>query len=114
MRSHSNKPSIFLTKTQVVAVDDAGDTLHVRHNALDSAYVFDTTVDYGTGADPVRVIAEGRDASATLDSAANDGILGVKPPMPFRQGWRFFCTQQHGDNTLWEIEPARPVAAYVK
>ncbi|SMF97352.1 protein of unknown function [Methylomagnum ishizawai] len=137
----------FLTKTQVVAVEDAGDALHVQRNALDSAYVFDTMVDYGTGADPVRVIAEGRDASATLDSAANDGksqgiaafaafqnegdneitgihvsdgdpdvdgILGVKPPMPFRQGWRFFWTQQHGDNTLWEVEPARPVAAYVK
>ena len=31
------------------------------------------------------------------------GILGAKDPEPFRDGWRLFWTQQHGDNVAWEI-----------
>ncbi len=31
------------------------------------------------------------------------GVLGAKGPHPFRDGWRVFWTQQHGDNTTWEI-----------
>ncbi len=119
-----------MSKTKIAAVEDAGDTLHTQRNALDSAYLLDTGVDYsapGVPA-PVRFIAEGRDPSATLDSAGgplvagNDGdneitgihasdgdpsrsgILGAKTPRVFRDGeWRLFWTQQHGDNTTWEI-----------
>ena len=84
---------------------------------------------------PLRLIAQGRDASATIDSALlalvattangfqNDGdneitgihisdgdptkqgILGAKRPRPFRAGWRVFYTQQHGDNITYEIHP---------
>ena len=77
-------------------------------------------------------MAEGRDPSATLDSQfvalpkppsvfqnegdneitgwilsdgdpGQSGILGNKIPKPFRDGWRLFFTQQHGDNMTWEI-----------
>jgi hypothetical protein len=122
----------FLDANHVAFVEDAGDTLHVQRNALDSAYLFDTRVDYSRGAQPVRFIGEGRDPSATLDSGflgmtgfqnegdnevtgihssngdpSPRGILGAQRPSPFDGGWRLFWTQQHGDNTLWEVLPAR-------
>ena len=52
----------FLARDKVAFVEDAGDTLHTQRNALDSGYVFDTHTDYSTGAQPVRFLAEGRDA----------------------------------------------------
>jgi hypothetical protein len=116
-------------------VEDRGDALHAQHNALDSAFLFDVTADHGNPATPAptRLIAQGRDASATIDSAflgisgsgfQNDGdneltgvhvsdgnarvggILGAKVPTPFTNGWRVFYTQQHGDNVVYEILPA--------
>jgi hypothetical protein len=124
----------FISKNKIVFVEDAGDTLHTQRNALDSAYVFDVTVDYSTGAQPPRILAEGRDASATIDSGfgslanvvgfqnegdneitgfhvsngdpGKDGILGAQTPKLFKDGWRAFYTQQHGDNFTWEILPA--------
>ena len=73
----------------------------------------------------VRWLAEGRDASATFDSLGGpsyndgdneitgihvsdgdpttDGILGAKRPDPRSSEWRTFWTQQHGDNTTWEV-----------
>jgi hypothetical protein len=119
----------FWDQNRIVFVEDAGDTLHGQRNALDSAYLVDLQQDYGNPANqPVRVLAEGRDASATLDSQfsglagfQNDGdneitgwhesdgdpsvngLLGAKIPTPFRAGWRLFFTQQHGDNNTWEI-----------
>jgi hypothetical protein len=118
----------FLTNRQVAVVEDAGDTLHTQRVALDSAYLLDVTADYGNPANqPLRFIAEGRDASATLDATTaglnfngdNEitgihvsdgdpsvrGLLGVKAPKPFEDGWRVFWTQQHGDNNTWEIVP---------
>ena len=35
----------FLTKDKILFVEDAGDTLHTRRNALDSGFVLDVTVD---------------------------------------------------------------------
>jgi len=32
-----------------------------------------------------------------------NGLLGAKIPTPFRNGWRLFYNQQHGDNNAWEI-----------
>jgi len=125
----------FLTKDLVLSGEDAGDTLHAQRNGLDSLWMFDANADYGSAAPPapVRVLAEGRDASATTDSAigaaypgprpgfTNDGdneitgihvsdgdptvsgLFGVRSPRPFRDGWRVFWSQQHGDNVLWEI-----------
>ena len=118
----------FVSKNQIVFVEDAGDTLHTQRNALDSAYVFDVTVDYSQGAQPPRFLAEGRDASATRDSGFGGlagfqnegdneitgfhvsngdpsprGLLGASTPRPFRDGWRMFYNQQHGDNFAWEV-----------
>ena len=120
----------FLSKNLVTFVEDAGDTLHAQRNALDSGYILDVTKDYSNPANqPVRWLAEGRDASATLDSA-NDGfgvnegdneitgvhvsngdpsiggILGAQVPKLFHDFWRWFYTQQHGDNPTYEVIPA--------
>jgi hypothetical protein len=127
----------FLARNKVAFVEDAGDTLHTQRNALDSGYVLDTQTDYSApGAQPVRFLAEGRDPSATIDSAltssGNDGdneitgihasdgdpstggILGAKVPRLFSPAdgnaanrWRLFYTAQHGDNVTWEIVPAQ-------
>jgi hypothetical protein len=119
----------FIDRDHLGVVEDAGDTLHLQRNAFDSAYLFDVQVDYSHGAEPIRFIAEGRDAAATTDNMLsalgngfnNDGdneitgihmsdgdpgiggILGAKNPKPFRDGWRLFWNQQHGDNVAWEI-----------
>ena len=125
----------FVGRTQLVAVEDAGDLLHTQRNALDSGYLFDTTVNYAAGDQPTRVLAQGRDASATIDSACgaacgNDGdneitgihtsdgdpgkngILGAATPRPFQNGWRIFYTRQHGDNVTFEVIP-NPTTANV-
>jgi hypothetical protein len=123
----------FVSRNKVVFVEDAGDTLHSQRNALDSAYLLDMRANYAySSSQPLRMLAQGRDASATLDSQfsgmsgfqndgdneitgihASDGdpsafgLLGVKIPTLFRNDWRLFYTQQHGDNVTWEILPAR-------
>ena len=72
-QAHSGLDNVaFLSRDQVSFVEDAGDTLHSQRNALDSGYVFNVNTDYSNpSAQPVRWLAEGRDASATLDSANN-------------------------------------------
>jgi hypothetical protein len=132
-QSHSGFDNVtFLSKNQVVFVEDAGDTLHTQRNALDSAFAFDVTVDYSNPLNqPVRLIAQGRDPSATLDSGfsgmpgfqnegdneitgihmsngdpGTGGILGAAVPKPFKDGWRLFYTGQHGDNVTWEVLPS--------
>jgi hypothetical protein len=75
----------FLTANDVVFVEDAGDGLHGQRNALDSAWLFDARVNYAS-AEPVRILALGRDASATLDSG-----LGGVPNTGF---------QNEGDNEI--------------
>lgn len=119
----------FLSRDLVTFAEDAGDTLHTQRKALDSGFVWDVSTDYSKGAQPVRWLGEGRDPSATLDSAfggygrnegdsevtgvhvsngdpGQDGILGAKSPHLFQDGWRWFWTQQHGDNFTWEVLPA--------
>jgi Alkaline phosphatase PhoX len=105
----------FFSDNQLGVVEDRGDSLHGQQpNGLDSAWRFDLTADYSKQNAPVRFIAEGRDASATIDSAllglslpssmfSNDGdneitgihvsdgdpkkggILGAKKPKPFNK-----------------------------
>jgi len=121
----------FFTENKIIFVEDAGDTLHGQRNALDSAFLFDVRADYGSSntPQPIRVIAEGRDPSATLDASlvgqagfnnegdneitgihisngdpTIDGLLGAKVPTPFTNGWRFFWTAQHGDNVTFEVK----------
>jgi hypothetical protein len=125
--------STFLSKNVITFVEDAGETLHQQRNggagALDSGWAFDTTVDYSNQSNlPLRWLAEGRDASATLDGSAtptgfgkNDGdneitgvfvsdgdpgvggILGAHVPNLSDPHWRWFYTQQHGDNPTYEV-----------
>jgi hypothetical protein len=121
----------FLSRNQITFVEDAGDTLHSQRNALDSGWVLNVTLDYSDSATkPVRWLAQGRDASATIDSAnsgfgKNDGdneitgvhvsdgnpsargILGAKVPSLSDPHWRWFYTQQHGDNSTYEVVLAR-------
>ena len=125
----------FWDADHVVFVEDRGDTLHTQGNALDSGWLFDVRKDYSNKANqPVRILAEGRDALATIDSGfqgmtgfRNDGdneitgihisngdpgpagLLGAQIPRPFTDGWRVFYTQQHGENVTWEILPAGSV-----
>jgi hypothetical protein len=122
----------FLSKNAVTFVEDAGDTLHGQRNALDSGWVFNVNSDYSSSANqPVRWLAEGRDPSATLDAdnggfGSNEGdneitgalvsdgdpsaqgILGARVPQLGTPQWRWFYTQQHGDNTTWEVLVGRP------
>jgi hypothetical protein len=96
---------------------------------FDAGWVFDVNTNYANTEDkPIRWLAQGRDPGAALDSAnggfgKNDqdneitgvhvsdgdtsvgGILGAKNPQLFRAGWRWFWTQQHGDNFLFEVIP---------
>ncbi|MDQ1724686.1 MAG: hypothetical protein QOG52_1714 [Frankiaceae bacterium] len=114
----------FATANDLLVVEDAGDALHQQRNALDSAY----SINLRTPRTPTRILAEGRDSSATYDALTspgyNDGdnevtgmhvsngdpstagILGAQIPTPFADGWRVFWTQQHGDNVTWEITSA--------
>lgn len=119
----------FATEDQLMVVEDAGDTLHSQRNALDSGYVYDVD---DAKPKPTRFLAEGRDPSATLDSAMMDagtpgftndgdneitgihvsdgnpsvrGLFGRSVPTPFEEGWRVFWTQQHGDNVTYEVLP---------
>jgi hypothetical protein len=121
----------FLSDDQLLVVEDAGDTLHGQRNALDSGWLLDAGADYSKpSVKPMRWLAEGRDASATIDAAAagfghNDGdneitglhvsdgnpdvkgILGAQSPSIFKSGWRWFYTQQHGDNVTYEVVPSQ-------
>jgi hypothetical protein len=122
----------FLSKNSIAFVEDAGDTLHGQRNALDSGWVWNVNGDYSNPANqPVRWLVEGRDASATLDAdnggfGSNDGdneitgavvsdgdpsqqgILGAHSPELGTPQWRWFYTQQHGDNVTWEVQVDRP------
>jgi hypothetical protein len=127
-QAHSGIDNVaFLSRDKVTFGEDAGDTLHAQRNALDSAFVWDVDVDYSKAANqPVRWLAEGRDAAATLDAANGgfgkndgdneitgihvsdgdpdvDGILGAKVPDLANRSWRWFYTQQHGDNRTYEV-----------
>ena len=130
--AHSGLDNVaFLSRDQISFVEDAGDTLHAQRNALDSGYVWDVDKDYSKAASqPIRWLAEGRDASATLDAANGgfgsndgdneitglhvsdgdpsvDGVLGAKVPDLQNPHWRWFYTQQHGDNRTYEVNLRR-------
>jgi len=85
----------------------------------------------GSANQPVRWLAEGRDSAATLDAdnggfGKNDGdneitgvyvsdgntgpqgILGARIPELGTPKWRWFYTQQHGDNKTYEVLIGRP------
>jgi hypothetical protein len=126
--AHSGLDNVaFLSANTVSFVEDAGDTLHGQRNALDSAFAWNVGADYSNPANqPVRWLAEGRDASATLDAAnggfgsnegdneitglhvsdgavGTSGILGAEVPDLTSSQWRWFYTQQHGDNNTYQV-----------
>jgi len=130
--THSGFDNVaFWDRNHVVFVEDAGDGLHTQRNALDSAYMFDVRADYSIASNvPLRILGEGRDPSATIDSGFagtpgfnNEGdneitgihisngdpsffgLLGASLPHMFHNGWRMFYTAQHGDNVTWEVLP---------
>ena len=70
----------FFSRDDLAVVEDAGDTLHTQRNALDSGFVFDVGHNYADGSQPLRFLAQGRDPSATIDSAIHD----ITPPVPFK------------------------------
>jgi hypothetical protein len=122
----------FISRNQITFVEDAGAGLHGSRNVLDSGWVLNVNTNYADPSNqPIRWLAQGRDPSATLDASlvgtvgfTNDddneitgvlvsdgdpgpgGILGAKPPQPFKGHWRWFYTQQHGDNATYEVIPA--------
>ena len=127
----------FWSRDEVAVVEDAGDGLHTQRDALDSMWLIDVTANYANPQhQPLRILAQGRDSSATVDSSLlaggngfqNDGdneltglhvsdgdpgafgLLGARIPRPFDHGWRVFYTQQHGDNQTWEILTTRTPA----
>lgn len=117
----------FLSPNSISFVEDAGDTLHAQRNGLDSGFVWQAGTDYSNPKNqPLRWLAEGRDASATLDAdnggfGSNEGdneitglvvsdgdksasgLLGAKLPDLSSRKWRWFYTQQHGDNRTYEV-----------
>ena len=119
----------WLSDQRITFLEDAGETMHGQRNALDSGFVFDADKDYSKAKNrPVRWIAQGRDASATIDAANGGfgknntdneltgatvsdgdpgvkGILGQKQPRLFDGDgkWRWFYTQQHGDNVTYQV-----------
>jgi hypothetical protein len=122
----------FLSRNAIASVEDAGDTLHTQRGALDSGWVWQVGTDYSQPqSQPLRWLAEGRDASATLDAdnggfGKNDGdneitgavvsdgdpgpqgILGARVPELGTPKWRWFYTQQHGDNVTYEVLVDQP------
>ena len=115
----------FADESTLLAAEDRGDGLHRQLNALDSVWAFDVR----NGGEGLRLIALGRDTASESDAAfldastpgfQNEGdneptglhvsegdtsITGMagNPVNPNRSRW--FVTQQHGKNTVYEIVP---------
>lgn len=114
----------FANSRFLLVAEDRGDNLHKQLGRLDSVWAFNVT---DPDAAPVRLIALGRDSASTVDAhlaaiAApgfqNDGdneatgllvsdgdptlagLIGTHEPGP---GTRWFITQQHGLNRVYEI-----------
>jgi len=84
----------FVSRSELAVVEDAGDTLHTQRNAFDSGYLFDLKASYAGGAQPLRFLAQGRDPSATIDSAIRD----ILPPVPFGNDGDNEITGMHTSN----------------
>jgi hypothetical protein len=101
----------FGDSNTLLVAEDRGDTLHDQLNTLDSIWAYPLT----DLAHPLRLLAQGRDVSASgvgVEDNEPTGIhvlAGVKdksgqsgtPPSLFQA--RAFFTQQHGDNTIYEL-----------
>ena len=101
----------FGDSNTIVTAEDRGDTLHDQLNTLDSIWAYPLDALNA----PLRVVALGRDASASGDGqedneptgmfVSNGGALkpgqyGTKSNLI---GARGFFTEQHGDNKVYEL-----------
>lgn len=95
-----------------LVTEDRGDTLHDQLNALDSIWAYPLSALNA----PLRVLAQGRDVSASGAGIEDNEPTGVYvsnggkfkndqfgTPGSLTEGARGFFTQQHGDNTLYEL-----------
>ena len=113
----------FADRDTLLAAEDRGDTLHEQLNRLDSIWAYSMS----DPEHPVRFLAEGRDEAAEIDAGyldagtsgfQNDGdnevtglhvssgspfVAGMQGRLGSFAGARWFFTQQHGENNLWEI-----------
>ncbi|HEY9601495.1 MAG TPA: hypothetical protein V6C85_07795 [Allocoleopsis sp.] len=116
----------FENGTTLLAAEDRGDTLHKQLNRLDSIWAYDVI---GPNTNPRRFLALGRDLESERDVAygeagtpgfQNEGDneptgLHISPGYISPQNVlgkqanlanaRWFFTQQHGSNTVYQILP---------
>lgn len=109
----------FADNGTLLATEDRGDLLHSQLNTFDSIWAFDVRHPGGT---PTRFVALGRDPESNADVQANgegdneptglhvsDGsstIGGLLYKQVKPNAARWFFTQQHGDNVVYEVTPA--------
>jgi len=108
---HNSFDNITFGDSQTLLVaEDRGDTLHDQLNKLDSLWAYPLN-----GNAPLRVVAQGRDVSATPPASEDNEVTGIHvsngtPTISSQFGTpnnltnaRGFFTQQHGDNTIYEL-----------
>ena len=120
----------FSDRDTLIACEDRGDTLHTQLNILDSCWAYSVKGDLN----PRRFLALGRDAASKSDAdlldaatpgfqndgdneptgihvsngkqSSEDGAEGMLGTKRNLKGARWFITQQHGNNVVYEILPA--------
>ncbi|HEY3663184.1 MAG TPA: alkaline phosphatase PhoX [Chthoniobacterales bacterium] len=108
----------FTSRTTLVTTEDRGDTLHDQLDTLDSIWAYDVS----QGASSARFVALGQDMLAGVlgkedneptGAHFSDGdasVLGlIGRNVPNARTGRFFFTQQHGENNLYEVVVQRPL-----
>src|SRR5262249_15142591 len=64
----------FLTRDRLLVCEDRDDFLHAQANALDSLWMFAVVDEHLHTPEPARLLAEGRDPSATIDAELADSV----------------------------------------
>ena len=117
-KDHSSFDNLaFADQCTLLATEDRGDTLHDQLNTLDSVWAFDVCAQ---GAPAKRLLALGQDPDATDEDNeptglhVSDGESSVRrllgsssTNMGNMSRFRWFLTQQHGENTVYEIVKSR-------
>ena len=118
----------FLSRNTITFVEDAGDTLHAQRNALDSGWVWNVDSDYSQPGQPAGPLArrgprrlgdarrrqrrlrhqrgrqrDHRRPSSPTATPASTGSSAPSPRTSAATKWRWFYTQQHGDNRTYEV-----------
>ncbi|HWH92835.1 MAG TPA: hypothetical protein VNT03_03155 [Baekduia sp.] len=109
---------VFLDKDTFLTTEDRGDTLHNQAGILDSIWSYDLTKPKAAANGTAkRLVALGRDPESLNNQHENNeptgvfvsdgsttqaGLLGTQDPAEL-DGVRIFFTQQHGENTTFEV-----------